>query len=797
MASLSTSVSPAPVAQPTNVDPSSVSIHRSIGLIELSREYKIVSMNETAKRLADVTTGQLPQLTTILGKNAARVVSDLLASPATAEFETELLRKDRKIPVVISTMRSSSSADEKFPLILALRSLVEERTTTAVRERIRASTSANEIFNVTAEEVQKCVDFAHCTASIYDENITQSRVVFSFGRIPISWPSRWFDLSPQRAQWVKDAKRQAIPDLHKFYKDPQYKTVVDQDTLQAMSQLKSAFRIPVVRQGRVMASMNFYRDRYNGFDDEYELDLLHTLPVENALLMALSYLDNEELTFQRDLAQQLAERSGPVMLDKTIAEIIVNRLAQHYDWEAISICRVNRETQRFELQAKTGKESALVDHSFSLGIGEGIMGEVYRTGVPLCIHDVPHNQQYRGMFVKKYKRPMISELCVPVRVGSEIVAMLDIEDSRRNAFAKAEVDTIIELLSKVKAVLERQKNETIINASFEWAPSALFVTTANGMIDKANPTALSTLRYTQEELAGRPLSEVLDPPEIARILLRDSPFRDDVSLIGKDGRRIKVSVASSRLGEMLGSIITARELVSPRRIEELEGLERIFFDIAAQTKVPLALAFSGLAKLKQQFQCGPPPHRDRAAEDLDKIARNLKRAEITYDHLALYDKAAAGGMPVNPVILEAGKLLNTLAVEFPASDTERIKIQGNGLESQITADLYQVSWVLLSMLHYGLRLLPESKDLEVTVKLQRREEKEWVRFALATVVPKPAKHQLRKIDTFIAKVLSDLSLGRQVMDAFVRENGGHLEMPENLQGPVEFAVEFPVSHITG
>jgi PAS domain S-box-containing protein len=774
-------------------------IHRSIGLLELTTNHKVLFANPNARRIAGLPSDASLSLPEIIDLNGDDLFALVQAGGDSREFEVELIRRDgRRIPVAITVSQKDTFPKPGGNLILTIRSLVEERVTAAIRERIRSSKTANEIFRVMADEVHRWVPFVHCGASIYTENLTQAQTVFSAGPIAIAWPNRWFDLGTKQADWLREAKKGPIPDLQKFQQDPRWRAAIDADTAQAMSALKSAFRIPVVRDNRVAGSVNFFRDQKDAFNDEFELELLRNLPIDNVFLIALSYLDNEELRFQMELTKQLADRSSPEILDNAAAEMIVNRLAQHYGWDAITICRVNRRTQCYELQATGGKKSALIDPNFSQKIDAGVMGEAYRKGEPVHVKDIVRSEQYARLFVNKHKIRMQSELCIPIRAGSEIVAMLNIEDSRRNAFAKTEVETITDLLKTVESMVERQKDATIITAAFEWAPSALFVTAANGAIEKANSAALKMLGYQKEEnLAGKLLSEVMEPAEIVGKLLHGSAFRDDMRLVRKDKKRIKVNVASSPIGAMLGAIVTAKDVRSQQRIEELEGLERIFSDIAAQTKVPLALAFSELTRLKRQFEAVGSPQYGKIAEDLDKICRHLRRAEITYDHLALYDHAAPAGLPTNPVIVEAGKLLDTLINELPSSDAQRIRVTGDGFTSRIMADVYQVSWVVLSLLSYGLRLLPESKKLEIAVNLRKKHGKQWVRFTIATFVPTSAQPAKRKSDIFIAKAISDLSLGRQAVNAFARANGGHFESPKKLQGAVELTVEFPVTHIAG
>jgi PAS domain S-box-containing protein len=679
--------------------------------------------------------------------------------------------------------------------VIAIHSLVEERITSAIRDRIRSSTTANEIFRIMGEEIGRWVPFVHCGGSIYHDSLTKARTVFSEGKLGVSWPYRWTDLTPERAEWLRETSK-GLVDFDNLQQDPRWKDALKDNRL-AMSGLKSCFRVPVVRNGRVSGSVTFFREEKSGFSDPFEFELLCNLPIDNIFLIALSYLDNEDLRFTRDLAKQLADESSPEILDDAAAGMIVNRLAHHYGWDAITVCRVNRNTNCYELQATGGKKSELIDLNFTQKLTDGIMGKAYLSKRDYESVDLS-KEECSGIFVKKHTTEMQSELCVPIRAGAEIVAMLNIEDSRRNAFAQPEIDTIVELLKNIGSMVKRQKDESISNAAFDWAPSALFVTGSSGLIEKANPSALSMMGMSAEEVIGKSLGDIMQPPAVAAKLLQGGAFRDDLTLVRKNREPIKVNVASSRLGPLMGAIVIAKDILSQQRIQELEGLERIFSDIAAQTKVPLALVFSDLLELKRRLQASGSPQNCKIADDLEKMSRQLRRAEITYDHLALYDKSAAGGVPANPIIVEAGKLLSGLFNELPSLDVERIHVTGNALTKRIMVDIYQVSWALLSLILYGLRLQPESKKLEIAVTLQKG-RKQWVRFSLATCIPASDRPARRKndINIFIAKVIADLSVSTRAIEAFVSANGGRFEAPKKLEGLAEFAVSFPVTHIAG
>ena len=794
-------------AIPSNLSPdlierriarSTSSVHRSTGILEVTSDGRILHANQAARVIAGSKPNANPTVLELLDLSYHDLILLAQDGRELCEYEVVLTRQNgTSIPVALSVIARTTAPETERNLLVTIRSLVEERITSAIRERIRSSKTAKEIFDVMAEEIIRWVPFIHCTASIYNENLTQARILFSAGPIAVAWPSLYTDLTGEQAEWLREAKKGPIGDLRLFRLDPRWRMANDADLVQAMEHLKSAFRVPVVRNNRVAGSVNFFRDKINAFSNEFEFELLCNLPIDNLFLIALSYLENEEFQFQIEMMKQLADRSSPEILDNAAAQMIVDRLAQHYGWEAITICKVNRQKQCYELQARGGTKSGLINPHFSQRLDEGVMGQAYKQNDVKWIPDLSKNEQYAHLFISKHKIRVRSELCIPIRAGAEIIGMLNIEDSRRNAVAKTERDTIQDLLKKIESMVERQKDESIINAAFNWAPSALFIVDANGIVEKINGTAVSMMGCKAEEIVGRPLDAFLEPSEIASRLLNGSEFRDDVRLIRNGKTPLKVNVASSLIRPMMGATVSVKDARSQERIEELEGLERIFSDIAAQTKIPLALAFSELHNMKRHFQAPGSDHNDRIADDLDKICRHLRRAEITYDHLALYDKSLACGMQANPIIVEAGKLLETLIGELPSADAQRINISGDAYASRILVDVYQVSWILLALLSYGLRLLPESKKLTILVTLKKNGKRQWVHFRMDTAAPAPVCPARRKSDIFVAQVISDLNLGRPAIEAFVQANGGRAQIPKKLEGPLELSVAFPVAQIAG
>lgn len=91
-------------------------------------------------------------------------------------------------------------------------------------------------------------------------------------------------------------------------------------------------------------------------------------------------------------------------------------------------------------------------HGFSIPIGEGITGWVAQTGLPYLCSDVETDNHYFAAI------PGIrSEICVPVKAGSRVIAVIDVESERPNAFGQNELRMLSSLAHQLAIALENAR----------------------------------------------------------------------------------------------------------------------------------------------------------------------------------------------------------------------------------------------------------------------------------------------------------------------------------------------------
>jgi signal transduction protein with GAF and PtsI domain len=96
----------------------------------------------------------------------------------------------------------------------------------------------------------------------------------------------------------------------------------------------------------------------------------------------------------------------------------------------------------------------LKDHPLTLHPEQGMVGFVFRHGVPLVVHDVARDPRYiRGPLADS-----VAALAVPVKSGHETIGAIDVESDETWTFDAQDVDGLQVLASALGAALARSRH---------------------------------------------------------------------------------------------------------------------------------------------------------------------------------------------------------------------------------------------------------------------------------------------------------------------------------------------------
>jgi diguanylate cyclase (GGDEF)-like protein len=108
---------------------------------------------------------------------------------------------------------------------------------------------------------------------------------------------------------------------------------------------------------------------------------------------------------------------------------ITDTLATMFGWEFVACITIEDDRQQFVCDAVTSSVPTAIHVGYSRPLGSGVVGEVAATGRPTVVDDVREYHNY----VETLPGAM-SELCIPIRHGAQLVALLNLESTRLAAF---------------------------------------------------------------------------------------------------------------------------------------------------------------------------------------------------------------------------------------------------------------------------------------------------------------------------------------------------------------------------
>ena len=550
---------------------------------------------------------------------------------------------------------------------------------------------------------------------------------------------------------------------------------------------KQLLRFPVVRGGRVVAAFSCMTKNCNGFSDA-QLQVAKALPVSKAFLMALHYLENDELAFRFNLIRDMFI----CRTTEEIGSVAASKLREQYGWESVEIYTVEEASRKVRLlsQSTTSAEYAM-DESYSQSVEKGILGYVCRTDQDVVIDDVRNDPRFRDLYVP-LRRATRSELCMPIRVNGRISGLLNVEDKRENAFSEEEQESLRSLLDEIGGLFGAVWNKAVIGSAFELTPSLVLIADTMHNIVEHNAATVAQLGYSSAELIGSPLSTFFENRDIASQLLQAPVASVETTMLRKDGTTLPVLVGSRELEGFGAWVISARDLTHQRRIAELESLRHMYREIAAQTKTPLSLACSWIQRLQRKTQ----ESGDDIATILQKTLVQLKKVNITYDRLALYSQGPDATVPKH-ILVNAGDLLKRTLDNLPQDllSISGLQDHGNGNTGDlyIRGDAFEIEFAVESTISYVERFLPPGGKVRVNVA--SRDQRLLIDIE-GPFPPEPACVPAPgTTPEMLCETVHEMALGSTVIETFMQQHSGSFRKETTAGGDIRFRLDFPLASV--
>lgn len=139
---------------------------------------------------------------------------------------------------------------------------------------------------------------------------------------------------------------------------------------------------------------------------------------------------------QINLLYDVGRRLGRVLEPKALYGLIANTVHDTFDYMQVCILEVDAASRTMVFKAAAGEESQQASRAgLTLAVGQGMIGQAAKTGKTQLSGDVRTHPYY----LRRADEPTCSELAVPVLSDDNVIAVLDIQSDRCDAFTETDI----------------------------------------------------------------------------------------------------------------------------------------------------------------------------------------------------------------------------------------------------------------------------------------------------------------------------------------------------------------------
>lgn len=256
----------------------------------------------------------------------------------------------------------------------------------------------------------------------------------------------------------------------------------------------------------------------------------------------------EQRAVQLALLNDIGEKIAAVLELDSVLDRAACLVQESFGYHHVGLFTLDRETSELVMKARAGSYVHLFSLDHRLKLGQGMVGWVGRHGQTLLANDVSAEPHYVNLYPNVV--PTQSELSVPIRVGQEVVGVLDAQSPQLDAFDESDVMVLETLADQIAVAVEnarlyeavqqelteRKRAEEALRRErdfsqsvIEAAPALVVVLDTEGRITLFNRACEELTGYAAAEAIGRTICEFLIPerfvPDVQQVFAR---LRDDV-----------------------------------------------------------------------------------------------------------------------------------------------------------------------------------------------------------------------------------------------------------------------------
>jgi PAS domain S-box-containing protein len=530
------------------------------------------------------------------------------------------------------------------------------------------------------------------------------------------------------------------------------------------------------------------------------------LALENARLFEETEKRLDELTILYEIMKISA---SSLNLDKMLKEII-NSLNNFFKLEALGILLVDETTKRLLPHPASYKELTLKNiGKLGLCVGKGITGWVAENGEPLLVNDVRKDSRYVSG-----DEEILSEMCVPLKIGQKVIGVIDAQSRELNAFSEddlrllsiagGQLATIVENLRLYEEIKQsEEKYRTVV----EGALDGVLVVVEDYQIKYVNERLAEILGYTKEELNGTDFRNYLDGESRQLVVDRyvrrqkgeEVPPRYEFNVVRKDGEIRNVEISSTIVKDSKGKVNTIaflKDITEKKRMEEqllqtekLRALGEMASGVAHDFNNALAAILGNTQlllytvkdeELKETLQIIEKVSRDAA-----QTVRRLQEFTRKRIHQELFK------LDVNSIIKDM------IEITKPKWKDE---VQGRGIPIEMISNFEEIPpvegnaselrEVIANMIFNAIEAMPKGGKIEI--RTFQRKTKVYIQISDTGIGMTEEVRKKIFEPFFTTKPFSNTGLGLSMSYGIIKRFEGEIHVESNIGSGTTFTIILPI-----
>ena len=394
----------------------------------------------------------------------------------------------------------------------------------------------------------------------------------------------------------------------------------------------------------------------------------------------------------------------------------------------------------------------LADYRFPLADYKNLR-MMMETGQPYLVTNTWNEEQWRPVSETSWIR---SSLGAPILVEDRVIGYIHLDSAVAKAFAEEDSRKLLAFANQAAVAmhnarlyyairrhadelevrvaertseLERQRAQllTILDAMTEGVAGIMYDKSGQPALRYINRAFGIMLGYGADEwdMMHLPVADASEE-EIVKIvhdysqaMLTDGFWREELTLLCKDGTQLEASIAVNWVndpdGTVIGEVSVIRDISQEKVLEEQRS--RFVANASHELRTPITNVLTRLYLLRKQ--------PERLNEHLDILEHVSLRMRNLVEDLLEYSRFERGVIPLNPVIIDLGALImDVIRIQKAEADKKHIQVNYSLPPSplRVLADPDRMTQVFTNLVTNAINYTPEKGAVEVDFVVKPRSD---------------------------------------------------------------------------